>query len=433
MNRSARTLSWCLPAALFAALAVVGGCGGGDRGDAAEASRKDLKERLEALRSVPYTTMTEEDVQPEEMGVVVYDRERAYPGYNLHCSVMFGEARLTDMEGNLIHTWSYPARQNYTWDHAELLEGGDLIVIRKFYDIIKLNWDSELIWRNELSGHHEITICPDSTIYVVAREVHVHRGIKVRFPAIVHLAEDGTELDRWSTYDHLEEIKQKFDQRSFIDTILDSLIGDQVDLETWKPLTEYAESVKAEIDIWPRRYDQFHMNTINILPDTPVGRRDPRFKEGNLLICFRNVNQIAVLDKDTKEILWVWGEGHLDWPHYPVMLKSGNILIFDNGTRKRKYTRLVELNPLTEEVVWEYMGDPPESFYTPEKGSCQPLPNGNILICEGDMGRCFEITREGETVWEWFNPQLAGRKREQVYRMIRYESEMVEPLLQRER
>jgi hypothetical protein len=162
-----------------------------------------------------------------------------------------------------------------------------------------------------------------------------------------------------------------------------------------------------------------------------VGRQDPRFREGNILICFRNVNQVGVLDWDSGEIVWAWGEGHLDWPHYPVMVGSGNIMIFDNGTKKRKYSRVIELNPLTEEIEWEYIADPPEAFYTPEKGCAQRLPNGNTLICEGDMGRSFEITRDNEIVWEWYNPVMAGRKREQVYRMVRIDPETVEPLLRR--
>jgi hypothetical protein len=391
--------------------------------------RKDLEKRLKALRSVPYTTVTAEEVDPAASGVVKYKPSRSYRGYNLYCSTLSSEVFLMDMSGSVVHRWSYPDKQNLVWDHAEMLDNGDVLVIRKFHDILRLRWDSGLIWRNPLESHHEITVLPDGTMYAIARELHTHRALRVRFPAIVQLSADGEEIGRWSTYDHLDEVKRTFDQRSFIDTILDSLIADGVDPDTWKPVTAFAESVKAEIDARPRRYDQFHMNTINIIPDTPVGRRDKRFRQGNILTCFRNVNQVAVLDGNTMEILWVWGEGQLDWPHYPVMVESGNILIFDNGTNRHKFTRVIELNPLTGEIEWEYVGDPPESFFTPARGSAQRLPNGNTLICEGDRGHCLEITREGETVWEWFNPEMRGKHREQVYRMIRIGPEIVEPLL----
>jgi len=391
------------------------------------------EDNLKALRSVPYTTVTKGESDPAKAGVVRFKPSKSYRGYNLYCSTLTSEVVLMDMTGTVVNTWAYPDGPARVWDFARMLDNGDVIVIRKFHDVIKLDWNSQLVWRNDLKSHHEITFLPDSTIYVIGREVHEHRRLRVRFPAIVRLSECGKEIERWSTFANLEEIKRKFDQSSFIDTILDSLIADGVDPKTWEPLSAHAESVKAEIDAWPRRYDQFHMNTISIIPDTPLGRSDPRFGEGNLLICFRNVNQIAVLEKDTKEILWVWGEGNLDWPHHPTMLESGNILIFDNGARKRKHTRLIELNPLTEEIEWEYVGDPPETFYTPERGSSQRFPNGNTLVCEGDRGRCFEITGEGEIVWEWYNPGMRSRHRGQVYRMERIPPEIVEPLLEAHR
>jgi hypothetical protein len=140
------------------------------------------------------------------------------------------------------------------------------------------------------------------------------------------------------------------------------------------------------------------------------------------------VNQIAVLKKGTMEILWVWGEGELELPHNPTMLENGNILIFDNGTA-RKYSRVIELNPLTEAIEWQYTGDPLESFFSSTRGSAQRLPNGNTLICESNDGRVFEITTEGEIVWEWYNPSLVDEHRVQVYRMLRYPPEMFDPLL----
>jgi hypothetical protein len=387
-----------------------------------------LRDKLKVLRSVPYTMVTEEEVTSGRAGVVLHSEAKAYQGYNIYCDRLTSSVVLMDMEGNAVHTWTYPDDKPRHWDHAIMLPGGDVVVIRKFYDILRLDWNSNLVWRSEIDSHHELTPLPDGSLLVAARELHTHRRLRVRFPAIVRLDEAGREIARWSTYDHLDEIKRTFDQRSFIDTILDSLFVGGIDPETWEPLTARAESAKAEIDARPLRYDQFHLNTISIIPETPVGKADRRFEAGNMLICFRNINQIAVLDGDIGEVLWVWGEGELEWPHHPTVVEGGNILIFDNGTR-RKYSRLIEINPLTEEIEWEYIGDPPGSFFTPEKGSSQRLPNGNTLICEGDRGRCFEVTQDGEIVWEWYNPALMGKHRIQVYRMMRLDPEIVEPLL----
>jgi outer membrane protein assembly factor BamB len=175
-------------------------------------------------------------------------------------------------------------------------------------------------------------------------------------------------------------------------------------------------------------FDYFHLNTITVIPENGVGEGDARFRAGNLLICFRNVNQIGVLDKDTWEILWVWGEGELEWPHHPTMLDNGNILLFDNGAF-REFTTVLELNPVTERVEWKYNADPPTDFYSYSKGSAQRLPNGNTLICDADNGRAFEVTRAGETVWEWHNPARELARRVTVYRMTRLPPDLVEPLL----
>ncbi len=38
----------------------------------------------------------------------------------------------------------------------------------------------------------------------------------------------------------------------------------------------------------------------------------------------------------------------------------------------------------------------------------QRLPNGNTLITGSSGGRIFEVTRDGEIVWEFFNPRRAA-------------------------
>jgi hypothetical protein len=38
------------------------------------------------------------------------------------------------------------------------------------------------------------------------------------------------------------------------------------------------------------------------------------------------------------------------------------------------------------------------------------LPNGNTLITESDGGRLFEVTADGQIVWEFVNPVRGGEK-----------------------
>jgi hypothetical protein len=387
-----------------------------------QATDIDWDKRLETLRSIPYISFSE-TVGDNHPNVVMYNPDKVYNGYNIYCSRISPEAFLMDMMGNVVHRWSYPPEYDLkeddgVWDYAIMLDNGDLVVISKFRELIRLNWDSELLWKKKMEVHHEVALTPENTFYVIVREIKTYRGVGVDFPVIVHLTSNGDEIERWAAYDHLSEIKNVFDQKSFLDTVFDNM--------SWFEVCKmFLKRGLTRIQGYDEDYSYFHMNAISILPDTALGRTDKRFQEGNLLICFRNVNQIAILDKNTKKVMWVWGEGVLEWPHHPTMLNTGNILIFDNGVN-RKYSKVVELNPVTKTVVWEYVADPPESFYSYQKGSAQRLPNGNTLICEGDEGRVFEVTNNGEIVWAWLNPVTRDGHREQVYRMIRLSPDKVE-------
>ena len=120
--------------------------------------------------------------------------------------------------------------------------------------------------------------------------------------------------------------------------------------------------------------------------------------------------------------------GVIDGQHKPHMLPSGRILLFDNGTL-RGYSRVIEVDPLTETIEWEYVADPPTSFFSPYISGAQRLPNGNTLICEGSKQRLFEVTHEGEVVWDFINPHVPADSRGAVYRCLRYAEEYVAGLL----
>ncbi len=387
---------------------------------------EEMERRLEKLRSVPYTARTAPSPDSLLAGVVLHVPDRAYPGYNLYCSRTTPYAHLMDMEGRIVHSWTYATGGDAIWEHAIMLENGDVVVIRKMASLVRLDWDSNLLWETPLEVHHEVTPLPDGTFYTIAREVREHRGLEIRFPSIVRLSAEGEVMERWSTYDHLGEIKAALDQRSFLDTVLDDLLAERDSAMLYESIHRQPGMFRLKGN---REYfDYLHLNTITRLSEIRSGRIDDRFKPGNLLICFRNVNQIGILDRDSKEILWAWGEGALQWPHHPTMLEDGNILIFDNGVERRT-SRVIEIEPSSGQVVWEYVADPPASFYTSQRGSAQRLPNGNTLICDGNGGRAFEVDTGGEIVWEWFNPDVKNGRREQIYRITRLSPDAVEPLL----
>ena len=54
------------------------------------------------------------------------------------------------------------------------------------------------------------------------------------------------------------------------------------------------------------------------------------------------------------------------------------------------------------EIIWSYSD--PGTFYSNFISGQQRLPNGHTLIDEGMKGRVFEVTPEGEIVWQYVNP-----------------------------
>ena len=410
---------------------------------------EDWQRRLEMLRSVPYLAYAPTVDEDTLRGVTFHDPDRACQGYSFYSTWATGEAFLVDMDGAQVHRWSFwPERRNNP-DYAFLQADGDLLVIHEYAQLKRIGWDSRVLWEKDIRAHHDVRAAPDGTLWVIVRSLHIYRGHRVWFDDLIHLDCRGEELDRWSTFERLGALRRDLDTRSFLDTALDSLPGGTTErlaegapgepLDTEADRTEQPppamETIRSPgISRMPSRTDRrreldyFHINTISLLPDTPLGRADDRFRAGNLLICLRNVNQIAVLDPETGKIRWAWGEGELEWPHHPTMLADGRILLFDNGVR-RGFSRVVEMDPSSGSIVWQYRADPPEDFYSYGRGSAQRLTNGNTLICESDRGRVFEVTPQGETVWTWWNPLMKGDRHGTVYRMTRRPAGVVGPLL----
>ena len=73
--------------------------------------------------------------------------------------------------------------------------------------------------------------------------------------------------------------------------------------------------------------------------------------------------------------------------HDPRPLPNGNVLIFDNGTHRRDhpatFSRVIEVDPRTSEIVWQYTDQSLFEFFSPYISGAQRLANGNTLICEG--------------------------------------------------
>ena len=94
------------------------------------------------------------------------------------------------------------------------------------------------------------------------------------------------------------------------------------------------------------------------------------------------------------------------------------------------FSRVIEVDPRTSAIVWEYIDQSLFEFFSPYISGAQRLANGNTLICEGCHGRFFEVTTGGEVVWEYVNPFFCdepGRPgvNNWVFRAFRYTPEEI--------
>jgi hypothetical protein len=343
-------------------------------------------------------------------GVTLHESELTYNGYSLYNSRWRDRAYLIDMEGNVAHSWFSPGLGG-NWHHIEMLPSGDLFAIYKDGYLAKLDWDSKLLWKRDLFTHHDLTVGESGEIWVLVHdfaEIPFGDGkIPILDDYIVALSPEGEVLRKVSIFE---------------------LFGDVVKKSRFEAIARVmSETGREAIEEKRSLLDLFHTNSLERL-DRDIGGMKTR---GDFLICSKHIDLVSIVDLETNRVEWSWGAGQLQGPHQPSVLRNGNIMIFDNGT-KRKYSRLIEVDPATNEIVWQYTAEPPESFYTATRGGAQELPNGNILVTESDAGRVFEITRDGRTVWEFYNPDLqkAGKfLRGAIYRMVRLDESAVAPLL----
>ena len=341
------------------------------------------------------------DRAPELSGVVKLNNYECAGGYRFYSSRQTHQAHLIDIYGNVINSWSYPTG---SWHYAEMLPNGHVIAIDKDDKTIELDWESNLVWEAEGTPHHDIYKYPGGNIIVLDEE-KVSGGIGNKADddswSISYLREyDGNEVVwEWHQINHLEEIA------AFIE-------------DDWNMMEEF---------------DGSHTNSIEVLPENPSGLKDSRFQQGNILIDDKAINTMFVIDKESKEVVWAKYVGAGSAQHMPTMLENGNIMYYDNNGHDGHpaHTRIVELDPITDEIIWEYYGDPPRTFYSRTRGSAEVLPNNNVLIAESDAGRMFEVNRDGEIVWEFLNPDRDGdtKKRQPMYRVLWYSEATVNAIL----
>ncbi len=365
-------------------------------------------QRVEQLRALGYAQVGAPLADDVEVGVRIFDRERARPGINLFTDAKACATHLMDMEGEIFHSWSL--EPCFRWDNSVLLPDGDLLVTtreRKGANaekadaarfLIRLAWNGELRWKRPLRVHHDVELTPDDDILAMTHQFRmipeVDAETPVRDHTITRLSHDGDVIDEVSLWDILSA----------------------------SPEILRLEAVKRRRFEGHLEVDLFHSNSVEQMRYPELEGRHPIYARDNVLASIRNQDSFVIFDWKKRKLIWAWGRGEVSNPHDATLLPNGNVLAFDNGLG-RGWSRVIELDPIRREIVWEYRAPEPTSFYTRSRGANQRLSGGNTLITESDSGRVFEVTADGDVVWEFVNPNLTeDREPGVIVRMRRFEA-----------
>ena len=343
----------------------------------------------ESLESIGYLDGVE--APPEATNVVLHLADRVTPVANLVTSAHAPTAFLLDMDGEVLHSWRAPYRKAFPdsevadrlvtyWRRTFLLPGGDLLAIFEGQGLIRLTATSDVVWANDLRAHHDLHVLDDGSLWVLDRETRLAPGIH---PELVVLEDFVTLLDADGTIQRRVSLLAALQASPWAH-----------DWSDWEP---------------GQTGDLMHTNTLHVL-DGRIADVVPAFQAGNILLSSFMLDLIFVLDPETEQVVWAM-EGDFRQQHDPQVLDNGNLLLFDNlggGAVEGESSAVLELDPATGEVLWAYRGSPGKPFLSETCGLVQRLPDGHTLVTETDSGRAFEVTPEGEIVWEFYNPFRGG-------------------------
>ena len=345
-------------------------------------------------------------------GLTVCDDEKACTGYVIYAPMSGGgQIYLIDGQGKEAHQWNLPHPPGL---YGYLLADGNLFYGGKTRDeawerfpswkrfkggaMLEVDWQGKVVWEHyDPEHHHDARRTPEGgAIYLTVELMDPGLASKVQggvpgtdaegmwADVIVEVDADGNRVWEWHAAEHLDPERHVL---------------------TFNDLR----------DEWS------HGNTVVPLDGDRV------------MFSFRNISTVGIIDKRSGEITWQLGDTVLAQQHDPNLLANGNVLIYDNGSHRKHtglpFSRVIEVNPATNEIVWQYQDSPAYNFFSPYISGARRLPNGNTLITEGMFGRIFQVTPEGEVVWEFINPYFyedaEGQIVNRVFRSTFYTPEEV--------
>jgi len=388
-------------------------------------------------------------------------------GYTLITPRYDSHPLLIDMDGREIHEWSingFPAK---------MFPGGSIIGARIYREefnnlgrkgtlykyISQEDWNGTITWEfcnwsNDWAlQHHDFHRVGSPVYYSPVQKTNVNSNTLI----LARIEKIWNKSISWCPLQ--DDVIYEIDSNGYLTGF---------EWHANEHFNEFGFDILAKIGLFlcPGGQGWLHINTCAEVGNNKWYQQGyTQFNPSNIIICSRNANFIAIINKTDGNIVWKIGPdfnkepenklGEIIGPHCAHMIPEGlpgegNMLIFDNGgfsgygllgglfnspiRYHRFYSRVIEFNPVTLDVVWEYkqLSDhhfpikDENRFFSIIISSAQRLPNGNTLITEGTSGRIFEVTSEKEIVWEYaYSGEGYSLQNDYVYRAYRVPPEWV--------
>lgn len=396
-------------------------------------------------------------------GLFQYDWQ-AEDGYVLWSPLLAGHnIYLMNNCGEVVHTWNSP--NTVPANSIYLLEDGTLLYPAKADTaqnhpiagggagerIRKVDWDGNVLWDyiyydGEKRLHHDIELLPNGNVLAIAwvlmdstASVAAGRNPE-RLSSSVLWSERIIEVEptgpssgnivwEWDIWNHLvqdfDPTKDNYgvvaDHPELLDinwlntSIADSSRDDFIHLNSVAynaELDQIVLSSQVHSEIWIID----HSTTT----EEAAGHTGGTYgKGGDILYRYGNPQ---VYDRGSAEDQTLWRQHDAHWIP-DGLADAGAIMIFNNGlNRPTSFSEIDVIAPPVDapgvyaladgepygpsDKVWNYRADDLTSFFSFFISGARRLPSGNTMICSGQTGRLFEVTHDGDIVWEYVSPAI---------------------------